>query len=112
MAESKEGKKEPQPGKLGRTQILQKLDSVMQRVVSYLSLKTNSKRVIFKPDNKRFGNVMYRVQWEGVGTLFTKLTDARAFKRLLKQGKQFNEPVIIRTDTTDEGYIVSERKIK
>jgi len=90
--------------------VLEKLKGVIKEVFSYRAEPI--KRMRFKPNNRRIGTVTYTINVGSNVFVFTKLPDARHFKRLLKKGAPFVEPVIIRTDTTEEGYIVDERKIQ
>jgi len=111
MADSPKQQKGSASGKTASSSSTPKEEGVIARVVSFLRI-SNSPRFKFRPTNKQLGKVTFKVKWEGTIVLFNKLTDARHFKRLLKKGAPFTEPVIIRTDTTKEGYIVDEREIK
>ena len=111
MAVSSKQQKDSVSGKKENSASTPKKGSVIQRVASYLKI-SDSPRVQLKPTNKKLGYVMYRVDWQGFNALFTRLADARHFKRLLKKSAPVVEPVIIRTDTTEDGYIVDERVIK
>lgn len=111
MAELRKQQKDSASGKKENSASSPKEEGVIARVASYLKI-SDSPRFKFRPTNKQLGKVTFKVKWEGTIVLFSKLTDARHFKRLLKKGAPFVEPVIIRTDTTKEGYIVDEREIK
>lgn len=112
MAVSKKEEKEPQPGKLARTQILQRLGSVIQMVGSYLKTGGNQLVKLKDPSGKKLGTLEYRVSLPLGSVSFAKLRDARTMKRLLATSNSMVDSVIIRTDTTDEGFVASEREVK
>jgi hypothetical protein len=110
MGELKKEEKEPLPGLMARTQILQRLGSVIQRVGSYL--KTGGSQLVKLKDPRPLGKLEYRVTLPLGSVSFAKLSEARSMKRLLATSLSQVDSVIIRTDTTDEGYVASEREIK
>lgn len=62
------------------------------------------------PKGRAFGRVLYRVKAVADTKTFTKLKDAREYRRLLKASTASVESEIIRTEVTEEGYTVSEEK--
>lgn len=111
MGESLKRKKGSASGKTGNSKSSPKKESVIQRVVSYLKI-SNTPRMVFKPSNKRVGTVEYRVTLPLTYVSFKKLSDARTMKRLLASSNSKIDSVIIRTDTTEEGFVVSEREVR
>jgi len=85
-------------------------EGVIARVASWLRI-SDTPRITFKQDNRRLGTLEYRVTIPN-NNVFTygNLKDARAMKKLIK--KTGIDSVIIRVDTTDDGFVLSEREIK
>ena len=112
MGELKKEEKEPLPGLMVRTQILQRLGSVIQRVGSYLKTGGSQLVKLKDPSGKKLGKLEYRVTLPLGSVSFAKLSEARSMKRLLATSLSQVDSVIIRTDTTDEGYVASEREVR
>lgn len=112
MAVLKLEEKEPQPGKTVRTRLWLKLESVMETVGSYLKTGGNQLVKLKDPSGKSLGTVTYHLKLPSGTIIFEKLREARSTKKLLANSLTRVDSVIIRTDTTDEGFIASEREIK
>lgn len=87
-------------------------DSVIARVVSYLKIGGKQLVQLKDPRGKKLGTVGYYVTVIDIRFTFKTLADARMFKKALKRSVNGIESAIIRIDTTDEGYIASEREVK
>lgn len=114
MADLPRQKKDSVSGKKANSVSTPEEESVIARVVSYLKFKVGASKLIFRdPGGKSLGTVGYRIRLDDKLILFSKLNDARAFKRAYKKADNCTaEPVIIRFDTTSEGYIANEREVK
>lgn len=65
------------------------------------------------PSGKKIGTIGYYITVPNNNRFtFKNISDARMFKKALKRSVNSIESVIIRIDTTEEGYIASERVVK
>lgn len=84
---------------------LQKAESVITRVVSYLRNKPRVQYEKFKtPRNKPIGKIHYTVQSPIEPVTFKKKKDAVAFKKLLAVSLNNLKSDIVRREVTDEGF--------
>lgn len=111
MAVSPKQQKGSASGKKALSVDTPRRESVIARVASFLRI-SSSPRLKFKPHKKGLGTLTYRVNLGSNVFTFKKLQDARSLVRLVKLSGGMIDSVIIRTDTTKEGYIVDEREIK
>lgn len=99
----KEGGKVLQLGKKTNSNGSLKRDSVITRVVSFLTPKT-PRYIVTMPLNRPIGKVMWTVQYENVNVTFRKKKEAKEFQKLLAHSVAELPSVIIRREVTDEGY--------
>lgn len=110
MAELPKQKKASVSGKKENSVSTPVKEGVIARVASWLRI-SDTPRITFKQDNRRLGTLEYRVTIpNGFVVSYGNLKDARAFKKLTK--KAGVDSAIIRVDTTDDGFVLSEREIK
>lgn len=84
---------------------LQKVESVIARVVSYLRNKPRVEYGKYKtPRNKPIGKPTYTVQSTIEPITFKKRRDAVAFKKLLQDSTNSIKGDIVRREVTDEGF--------
>lgn len=82
-------------------------ESVIARVVSFLT-PTSKPRIVFKlPLNKPIGKVYYTVESELDPVTFKKKKDALTFKKLLSISNLELKSDIVRREITDNGYEVT-----
>lgn len=116
MVASPKVKKVLQRGKKESSVAMLSVVSAISRVASYLKTSGRQRFYPKDPTNKGVGTVEYQVHIEATDVrqvTFNKLAHARSFRKLLKLSSGGGiQSDIIRTDTTDEGLVVSERKIK
>lgn len=114
MGASPRQKKGSASGRMVNSASIPEPEGVIAKVVSYLKFKVGASKLIFRdPGSKSLGTVEYRIRLDDKLILFSKLNDARAFKRAYKKADNCTaEPVIIRSDTTSEGFIANEREVK
>lgn len=107
MAVEQRRKKGSVNGKMASSVSSPKSETVIARVASFLkNLKPQAVRYAHKiPGNRPLGERSYTVRWKGEPIIFKKRKDAEALKLLLSQSTQKYEAVIIRNETTEEGYI-------
>lgn len=105
MVEWQELKKVLLSGKKESLVSMQKSESVIARVVSYLRNKPRVEYEKYKtPRNKPIGKVIYTVQSTIDPISFKKKKDAVAFKKLLQDSNNSIKGDIVRREVTDEGF--------
>ena len=112
MAVSSKQKKASPSGEKVNSSVIQRLGSVMQSVASYLNTEGRQLVHLRDPSGKKLGTLQYHVVAPMGKFIYNKLPDARALRRALRKSQSRMDSVIIRVDTTKEGFVASEREVK